>query len=67
MVPTTGQPGRLLDIGASGGFLDHARSKGWQVAGVEPSLHSTSWARAHFGLELFEGYLEDYVGEALQF
>ncbi len=53
--------GRLLDIGAGGGFfLDLARELGWEVAGIEPSLQSVAYAKERFSLELFSGYLEDY-------
>ncbi len=53
--------GRLLDIGAGGGFfLDLARELGWEVAGIEPSLQSVAYAKKRFSLDLFSGYLEDY-------
>jgi 2-polyprenyl-3-methyl-5-hydroxy-6-metoxy-1,4-benzoquinol methylase len=55
-----GKPGRLLDIGcATGIFLDGMRSLGWQVHGVEPSPGAAEYARQHFGLDVFQGRLED--------
>lgn len=48
-----GGPGALLDIGSSvGTFLDVARSRGWQVVGVEPGVRARDLAREHYGLEL---------------
>jgi len=68
MALASGRPGRLLDVGASGGFfLDHARSCGWDIAGVEPSIQSAAYARKHFQIDLFNGYLEDYPGDGEPF
>jgi SAM-dependent methyltransferase len=48
-----GGPGRVLDIGASlGVFLDLARSRGWDIAGVEPGARARARAEAEFGLSL---------------
>lgn len=64
MAALLGGPGRLLDVGASGGFfLHHAESLGWDTAGVEPSIQSAAYAAEHFGLTLFNGYLEDWSGD----
>jgi SAM-dependent methyltransferase len=55
-----GQPGRLLDVGcATGLFLDGMRRLGWQVQGVEPSRSAAVYARDRFGLDVFQGRLED--------
>ena len=55
-----GRPGRLLDVGcATGVFLDGMRKLGWQVQGVEPSAYAASYGRRRFGLDVFEGLLED--------
>ncbi len=55
-----GGPGRLLDIGAGGGFfLEAARRRGWEVAGVEPSRQAVAFAAEHFGIEIFRGFLEE--------
>ncbi len=63
-----GRPGRLLDVGASGGFfLDLAAELGWTVAGVEPSVQSAAYARDRLGIELFNGYLEEYQAPTASF
>lgn len=52
---------RLLDVGASGGFLlDHFREHGWEVHGIEPSRRAVAWAKTHHQLDLFCGELLDY-------
>lgn len=54
------RPGRLLDVGcATGVFLDGMRRLGWAVQGVEPSAYAAGYARRRFGLEVFEGLLEE--------
>lgn len=51
-VPT----GRLLDIGCAAGlFLDVARGRGWDVAGVEISGHAASVARERRGVRVTVG------------
>jgi SAM-dependent methyltransferase len=48
-----GGPGSVLDIGSSlGVFLELARSRGWEVAGVEPGARARARAKAEFGLSL---------------
>lgn len=53
--------GRLLDVGcATGVFLDEMRRQGnWEVYGVEPAALAASYAREHFGLQVFQGTLLD--------
>lgn len=64
MAAALGSAGRILDVGASGGFfLDYARDQGWEIAGVEPSLQSAAHARDQLNIDLFNGYLEEYQGE----
>ena len=42
---------RLLDLGCWTGFLlDEARSRGWDVTGVEPSSWASAYARERLGL-----------------
>lgn len=53
--------GRLLEVGCSyGGFLAEARSKGWDVTGVELSETSADHARS-LGLRIFSGSLPDQM------
>ncbi|MCC7384149.1 MAG: class I SAM-dependent methyltransferase [Deltaproteobacteria bacterium] len=52
--------GRFLDIGTStGAFLRHARDRGWQLTGVEPSPQLAALARKWWGLEVIEGFVEE--------
>jgi 2-polyprenyl-3-methyl-5-hydroxy-6-metoxy-1,4-benzoquinol methylase len=52
---------RILDIGASGGFLlDHFRQHGWEVDGIEPSRAAVRWAKEKLDIEIFCGELLDY-------
>jgi len=51
--------GKLLDVGAGGGFfLRAARELGWQVCGIEPSEAACAFAREHFNLNLLQGEAE---------
>lgn len=51
--------GKFLDVGAAtGAFLRHARGKGWELTGVEPSPSLGSLARKWWGLHILEGFLE---------
>jgi len=55
-----GGPGRILDVGAgSGVFLALARSRGWDVAGIELSRPAVQAARERFGIELVHGPMEE--------
>jgi SAM-dependent methyltransferase len=55
---------RLLDVGASGGFLlDHFRQHGWSGLGLEPSRRAVAHARERFGLEVYCGELLDPISE----
>ena len=52
-------PGRLLDIGCSGGFfLAHARRRGWEVLGIEPSEQAAAHARS-LGVPVVERFLDE--------
>ncbi|MBO8143316.1 MAG: class I SAM-dependent methyltransferase [Thermodesulfobacterium sp.] len=51
--------GRLLDIGCGNGqFLYRMRELGWEVVGVEPDPEAVRIAKEQFGLEIFEGNIE---------
>lgn len=50
-------PGRLLEVGAAGGWLlKHAAERGWQARGVELSAAAASRARS-LGLDVHQGDL----------
>ena len=52
--------GRLLDIGCgSGAFLAKMRELGWDVAGVEFDRQAIKVTQEHFGLNIYEGTLEE--------
>jgi len=52
--------GRVLDVGCSTGlFLNEMRRGGWQTQGVELTPSAANYARERFGLDVFEGMLED--------
>lgn len=54
-----GRKGRLLDVGAATGyFLAIAKSRGWEVAGVEISDHAAALGRAK-GFNIQTGILEN--------
>ncbi len=56
----TGGFGRLLELGAAGGFfLEAARRRGHRVQGVELSAPAARFAREELGLEIHVGLLED--------
>ncbi len=51
--------GRLLDVGAGAGLLlSHARSRGWEVYGVESSDYGPAWAKNKLGIDIFHGTLD---------
>jgi SAM-dependent methyltransferase len=52
--------GRVLDAGcATGLFLRVMEQAGWQVAGVEPIASAANYARTRFGLDVYQGTLDD--------
>jgi len=52
--------GRLFDVGAATGILlDEARQRGWDVAGIEPSIWAVRTAQDQYGLSLLTGYFEE--------
>ena len=53
-------PGRLLDVGAAGGFvLQGFTAAGWDGHGIEPNRRMAAHAREQLGLDVTEGTLED--------
>jgi len=63
-----GRAGRILDVGcATGLFLDGMRTFGWQVHGVEISQAAAGYARARFGIPVFQGRLEESNFESSSF
>lgn len=53
--------GRLLDVGAGCGlFLAIARERGWKVKGIDPSIQSVEMAKRQYGLDVYNGSLEEY-------
>ncbi len=52
-------PGRLLDVGCGTGFfLEAARTRGWDVAGIDPSPFAVEQVRA-LGIEAHKGLLHE--------
>ena len=52
--------GCLLDVGCGNGrFLAQMRELGWEVMGVEPDSEAARIARKRFGLDVFQGTLEE--------
>ena len=51
---------RLLEVGCAHGFLlDHLRSRGWEVTGVEVSPLSSRYARRELNLNVITGTVEE--------
>ena len=52
--------GNILDVGCGAGFFLHLASQnGYQAKGVELSEFAAEYARTHFSLDVFHGYLSD--------
>ena len=57
-----GAKGRLLEIGScTGVFLNEARKRGFEVAGLEPSEKHCRIAKSAYGIDVCKGSLEDVV------
>jgi 2-polyprenyl-3-methyl-5-hydroxy-6-metoxy-1,4-benzoquinol methylase len=53
--------GKVLEIGAAGGhFLAEARTRGYEVVGIEPTDNGVESARRRFGIELLQGFVEEF-------
>jgi len=58
------QIGELLDVGTGCGFfLEAAKTRGWEVEGIEPSIESVEIARRQSDANVFHGTLQDYEGK----
>lgn len=54
------KPGKILDVGcATGIFLDGMQQRGWDATGVEPNQEAAAYARQRFGLDVFNGFLDE--------
>jgi len=54
------KPGRFLDVGCGSGALMAAmRDQGWEVHGEDTTPAAVRLAREHFGLDVFQGTLEE--------
>lgn len=52
----------VLEIGSAKGYLLAVlKELGWETLGVEVSREAAAYARSRFGLQVFEGMLEDYL------
>jgi len=52
--------GTVLDVGAAAGFiLKGLLERGWHGVGLEPNAQMTAYGRAHLGLSMVTGALED--------
>jgi len=61
-------PGRLLDVGCGTGlFLAVARRRGWEPAGIDDCEEAIAHARSHFGLDVWAGQFEDFIGQGRVF
>lgn len=59
-IQTFKKTGKLLDVGCGTGlFINEARSKGWDVYGTEISSYAVDHVKKTFGIEVFEGKLND--------
>jgi 2-polyprenyl-3-methyl-5-hydroxy-6-metoxy-1,4-benzoquinol methylase len=57
--------GSLLDIGSGPGhFLNIAQNCGWQVNGIEPRKEAVKYCRNQFGIDTYNGFLENYHRDA---
>jgi hypothetical protein len=56
-----GRPRRILEVGSFvGGFLDAAKTAGWDAVGIDPGRQLASWCRAR-GCRVFTGTLEEFA------
>lgn len=56
---------KLLDIGSGpGNFLHYAKSRGWQVLGIEPSISNLKFYKRN-GIKVLNGFYEDFEPNTL--
>lgn len=56
--------GSVLDVGCgSGNFLRCMNQRGFRVLGLEPSATGSAYARSAHGLEIYQGTLEQFLGD----
>ena len=61
-------PGTLLDVGCGTGlFMSVARRRGWDTFGIDDSVEATTYARDHFGLDVFVGDFSEFEAERRRF
>jgi 2-polyprenyl-3-methyl-5-hydroxy-6-metoxy-1,4-benzoquinol methylase len=61
LVERTSSRGRLLDVGtAAGFFVDEARTRGWDAAGIDVSAAMVAWGRHELGAPLERQTLAAY-------
>jgi 2-polyprenyl-3-methyl-5-hydroxy-6-metoxy-1,4-benzoquinol methylase len=61
-------PGRIADVGCGTGlFLAAARRRGWTPFGVDESVEATTYARDHFGLDVWTGEFSTFTRRAEEF
>ena len=64
----SGQSKKVLDVGYGNGFfLGLARKRGWDVSGIDTSVHNQQMACKKFSLELTAGDFESDIPEQLQY
>lgn len=66
MMPARASKPRLLDVGASGGFLvEAAREAGFDATGIELDAASVGYARAHYPQNRFvQGTVEEFAQQS---
>lgn len=57
----------ILDVGCATGLFLAAGSDAWEKQGVEPSPYAAQYARRRFGLNIYEGTLDNAPLEGRQF
>ncbi|MBW2389847.1 MAG: class I SAM-dependent methyltransferase [Deltaproteobacteria bacterium] len=62
------RPGTILDVGSGTGlFLAIAKRRGWKPYGIDGSAEAISYAREHFGLDLWVGDFAEFQSRDTRF